>query len=775
MKNRTIKILAIMEASSVTGPAKNLIEFCRGSGSAANLSDSPVTIRAAIATFDRNASPSVVSLQVTADSEAKTPSPGNAFVTAATAYGIDVHTIRERFRFDPALVPDLRRIVEQLQPDIIQTHGVKSHFLMRLSGLWRRHSWVAFHHGYTTTDAKMLAYNQLDRWSLRVADRIITVSQAMAMDLIARGVPPENIIVLHNSVRIDEVAASHGSGADFRRHLGLREAEQVILAVGRLSREKGHLDLIHAVRLLTCDDAQSKIKLIVVGDGPERPRLERLVEQSGLNTRVLFVGHVSDVRPYYEIADVLALPSHSEGSPNVVLEAMASGIPVVATAVGGVPEIINSGVNGLLVAVSDPATMASAIKQVLVDSDMAYRLTENARNTIITKHSPAARHFSLITTYLGLAGSRVRPEDLSSANAKNGISGPTTAGVQNGRAARLPTPMTLMVDVGAKPSRAKDSRTLASLARKAAITITHGAYSAGKNAVMFVYLYSGFVQLRDAVLSALGRSRVVVVYYHRIGRPDVLTKPPDEFARDLEFYKSHYQCLSLSELCRRLRSGDRFNRRSVVITFDDGYRDNFTGAVPVLRAAGLTATFFVATGFIGTSKEFPHDQRSTLASRPPAIPSRPKLDWDDLRAMEAEGFEVGSHTINHTNLGAAALPELEVEVRGSLDTLNKELGAKPRPFSFPWGKPSDISAAAINAVERAGYYSASSAYGGTNTYGASPLEVRRIDAGNGNIGRLAFRAKVAGFDPDYYRLKLRGRKDLPSMRISPVLEISLND
>jgi peptidoglycan/xylan/chitin deacetylase (PgdA/CDA1 family) len=282
--------------------------------------------------------------------------------------------------------------------------------------------------------------------------------------------------------------------------------------------------------------------------------------------------------------------------------------------------------------------------------------------------------------------------------------------------------------------------------------------SLAKKAIFFLYLYCGYVQLRDALLSLSGRSRVVVLYYHRIGERDVLTKPAEEFRRDLEYLKENYECIGFSELCERLKTGARQRRRAVVITFDDGYRDNFTAAVPVLKEAGVTATFFVATGFIDTSREFPHDARGDRGGPGREEPRFPKLAWDDLRAMEAEGFEIGSHTVNHVNLGRADAVAVEREVKESLSALNRHLGARPRCFSFPWGKPSDISDRAVEAVKRAGYYAAASAYGGANGRGSDLFNIRRLDVGNGFLDDLALRARVAGLDPDYYRLKLRSKK-----------------
>jgi peptidoglycan/xylan/chitin deacetylase (PgdA/CDA1 family) len=279
-------------------------------------------------------------------------------------------------------------------------------------------------------------------------------------------------------------------------------------------------------------------------------------------------------------------------------------------------------------------------------------------------------------------------------------------------------------------------------------------FAAAKDVLFFMYLYCGYVQLRDFILACCGRSRAVVLYYHRVGGRNVWTKPNEEFRNELTYLKSKYECLSFPQLCERIGNDKPFRRRSVVITFDDGYRDNFTEAVPALKDAGLSATFFVATGFIETELEFPHDERALERGDIETL-NFPKLTWDDLRAMEREGFEIGSHTVNHTNMGSADQATIKREVEESLATLNYELGEKPRAFSFPWGKPQDISGYAIQVAKGAKYYSAVSAYGGANTRTAKLFNIRRMDVGNGELSRLAVRARIAGFDPDFYRLKLK--------------------
>lgn len=267
------------------------------------------------------------------------------------------------------------------------------------------------------------------------------------------------------------------------------------------------------------------------------------------------------------------------------------------------------------------------------------------------------------------------------------------------------------------------------------------------------------MQVRDALLAAMGRARVVVLCYHRIGGCDVLTRPAPEFRRDLEYLQRHFECLTLCELCRRLRSGAPLRRRLAAVTFDDGYRDNYTNAVPALQAAGVPATFFVSTGFMSTDCIFPHDIE--LAARRGAADTVtaetfPKLTWDDLRAMQAAGFEIGSHTVHHTNMGQADDATIERELRDSLAALQRELGDRPRAFAFPYGKPTDIARRALRGVQQAGYYAAVFAYGGANTRGTDPYAIQRLDAGNGYLSAAGLRARLAGLDPDYLRYKRRG-------------------
>lgn len=369
-----VRILAFVEAAAITGPARNLIEFCR------TARDSN-TAAVSIATFSRSSGPS-------------------AFSGAVRQEGIPLTVIPEASAFDTSVLARIRSVVENAQPDILQTHAVKSHFLLYLSRLWKTRPWVAFHHGYTTTDAKMRLYNQLDRISLRKPARLVTVSRAFEQQLLARGVAGSRITVLQNAVNPHWAErVRNTSRTEARQALGIAPDEAVLLAIGRMSQEKAHIDLVRAFHQLCA--AGRAVRLILVGDGPERPALEQAAGEG-----VLFTGQVRDTTPYYAAADVMVLPSLSEGSPNVLLESMAVGVPAVATHAGGIPEIVRDRESALLVPPRSPALLAAAIEELLSKPDLRASLTAAARAVIAEKHSPEARARALLGVYNSVCASQ---------------------------------------------------------------------------------------------------------------------------------------------------------------------------------------------------------------------------------------------------------------------------------------------------------------------------------------------------------------------------------
>jgi len=375
-----IRVLSIVEAITVSGPARLLLDFCEVS----RTSDVQPTVSTSLATFVRGS----------------TQSASNQFLDAVAAQGIEVRLIHERCAFDPRAITGLRRLSRELSPDLIETHGTKSHFLMRLSGIWRRCPWIAFHHGYTMDAKRTQLYNQLDRWSLRAPAAVITVCEAFRRQLAARGVTSSRITVLHNAVSPEWLRGAHSDNGALPSAIRARIADQhTIIAVGRLSKEKAYADLISAMDHLRRLDPQLPVRLLVLGDGPEKPALERAVHSLRLSDRVLLLGHVSDVRAYFRIADALAISSVSEGEPMVLLEAMAAGVPVAATSVGGIPDIITHRQTGLLVAPRSPTAMAEALMQLLQDKGLSRLLSRAAQERFRSCYSADARGRLLAQLY----------------------------------------------------------------------------------------------------------------------------------------------------------------------------------------------------------------------------------------------------------------------------------------------------------------------------------------------------------------------------------------
>jgi glycosyltransferase involved in cell wall biosynthesis len=381
---KSIKVLAIIEATSITGPAKNLLQFAR----AASSGDTDPRVELSIAAFHR-------------------PEESELFLEAARAVPVPVYPIAEARRFDRRVIGLLEELGRSLQPDVVESHAVKSHFLVRQAGLNRSACWVAFHHGYTWPDMRARVYNQLDRWSLRAASRVVTVSQPFRRELIRQGVPAERVEIVHNAIEPGWGTGTAGEAAVLRGRLGIAAGRKVVLINGRLSREKGHLELLRAFHDLAAA-GERDAHLVVVGEGPERARIEDAIRHLGLSDMVTMTGQVPTAEPYYGIADVAVLSSFSEGSPNALLEAMAARVPIVATAVGGIPEIVSDRASALVVPPCNAEALREAMRELLGNQTLARDLAASACELVLARHTPEARARRLVGIYAGALASHER-------------------------------------------------------------------------------------------------------------------------------------------------------------------------------------------------------------------------------------------------------------------------------------------------------------------------------------------------------------------------------
>jgi glycosyltransferase involved in cell wall biosynthesis len=266
----------------------------------------------------------------------------------------------------------LRRLVDELRPDVVHANVYASTVAAALATAGSGVPLVVTEH--TEAPWRSPRARAASRWAHRRAHRLVAVSSAIRRGLCAGGVAPERVLCVPNAVPPAPPAA-------LTAPLPARVAAGPLVGrVCRLAPEKG-VDLFLAVAALVAPRAP-RARFVVAGDGPCRAELEAQAATAGLADRVAFLGFRPDARAVIERLDVLVVSSLSEGAPLVVLEAMQAGVPVVASAVGGVPDQIDHGVDGLLVPPGDDAALAAAVEGLLADPARARRLGEAGRDRV---------------------------------------------------------------------------------------------------------------------------------------------------------------------------------------------------------------------------------------------------------------------------------------------------------------------------------------------------------------------------------------------------------
>ncbi len=286
--------------------------------------------------------------------------PRVALLEEAAARGIDTFAVATRRPWDPRSVRELRDRLRAAEAELLVCHGYKpdlhGHFACRSLGIPR----VSVLRGLTGENLRVRFYERLYRWSLRRADRVVAVSRATASMAGEMGVPSSRVRVIYNAwypppggLEPLDPRSVHRLPADV----------PVLVAAGRLSPEKGQDVLVRALALLARQGC--RFRAVLYGDGPLRARVEELILRENLAELVLLAGFRPDARRLLAGADLVVNPSRSEGLPNVLLEAMAARVPVVATLVGGIPEMLEDGRTGWLVPPDDPDALARALAEAL--------------------------------------------------------------------------------------------------------------------------------------------------------------------------------------------------------------------------------------------------------------------------------------------------------------------------------------------------------------------------------------------------------------------------
>ena len=270
--------------------------------------------------------------------------------------------------------------LKQEKIDIIHTNGYFADIIGIPVAKILKIPHIAICHGYVSTDINLSFYNFLDRLFLRFSNKIIAVSDTIANQLFRSGIKKERIRVIQNAVEIkNDLKTTFKFRRDTKLSYGI-DKEIVIGYIGRLSEEKGIKYLIQAIFKLKTSGIN--IKLFVIGDGPQKKEIHEIVKAQNILDEVVFTGFQSNIEQWLSVLDIFILPSLTEGTPMALLEAMAKGIPVVASAVGGVPNVIKTNQNGILVPAGSSDDLYNAVLTIIDDDSLKETLSKNAKKTI---------------------------------------------------------------------------------------------------------------------------------------------------------------------------------------------------------------------------------------------------------------------------------------------------------------------------------------------------------------------------------------------------------
>jgi glycosyltransferase involved in cell wall biosynthesis len=280
----------------------------------------------------------------------------------------------------------LTRFFRHFRPHIVHTHTAKAGAIGRLAA-WLTGVPVVVHtyhghvfHGYFSKPMTSL-FLAVERSLARRTSRLLTVSESVKRELeryrIGR---PGQITVLPLGLDLDRFLGCEPRAGELRRELGVDDRQPLIGIVARLVPIKRHEDFIAASALVASRIPDALF--LVVGDGERRAELEALVRRQGLAERVRFLGWRQDLDRIYADLDVVVLTSANEGSPVSLIEAMAAARPVIATSVGGIPDLVEHGVNGLLARAGDPSATAEAIVSLLANPERRRAMGEAGRKRV---------------------------------------------------------------------------------------------------------------------------------------------------------------------------------------------------------------------------------------------------------------------------------------------------------------------------------------------------------------------------------------------------------
>lgn len=308
-----------------------------------------------------------------------------------TAQKVEFYDLGKRQGHDYSWMPRLYRLFSQLKPDILHTRNLNALEAQFVGATWGIGGRVHGEHGRDMydIDGTNWKYNVMRRAARRLIHQYIAVSKDLAGWL--KGtvhVADERLHQIYNGVDQTKFHPRQGTRPDLDINAFFANATCVIGSVGRMAKVKDYPTLVRAfIQLCNQTENSGGLRLVIVGDGPTRNDCQALVDAAGLSAQVHFAGDRSDTPDWLRTLDIFVLPSLGEGISNTILEAMATGLPIVATRVGGTPELIEEGVSGLMWTPGDADTLTRILAEYVNDPTRREREGMAARTRIENEFS----------------------------------------------------------------------------------------------------------------------------------------------------------------------------------------------------------------------------------------------------------------------------------------------------------------------------------------------------------------------------------------------------
>ena len=535
---------------------------------------------------------------------------------------LDVDQWDDHSRFSWHTVSHLAEELSRGGYDLLVTHDHKTDLMGYLAARRSKTPCLSVTHGYDLSLLRMRLYRRVDLLVLRRFPCIVAVSDSLRQELIAARLSPDRICVIPNAIDVARFAEGAVDRAAEWRRRAAEPGAPVILTVGRLYRQKGLEYFVQAAAQIHHEVPQARFW--IAGEGVHRGQLEAQIQSLGLEGVVTLLGGQRDIAAIMAASDVFVMPSLGEGFGYVLLEAMALAKPVVATRVGGMPEIVRDGETGWLVPPRQPAAIATAVLKILNDPDLGARFGAQGRKLVASRFGATQVAAQMAQVFRRVAATR-------------------------GSESADPAPATVA------PDRRAVSGMLGHWARLGLRAVLH------------------------LLCLPFRPSAPRVLLWHSLDRSGgPISLRPELFAKQIAWLaRKGYETWPAGRYVDALINKESLPDRLVVLTFDDGYANVLEQGLPVLRKHGLSATVFLVTGAGG--------QMPRWATYTTHVTRERTLMWDEALSAARDGVEFESHTHSHPFLVEQPDERVREELASSRLELERRGLGRGRLIAWPYG------------------------------------------------------------------------------------------